>query len=296
MSDDESRTGSRAATAVAVRLVAALLVLATAGAAAEPRGTVESDPAVVRLLPPGYPRERVRVDAQQPPWRAVGRVTVQGGGRSCTGTLVGERHVLTAAHCVWRHRDHPEQVNFLAGFQQEGYVAHARAARIHLCEGFAAGPPSLGRLARDCAILEMAKPIGRESGHVGWTRFDRHVLADLEGRGATFSLSGYRGDRLGVQTVDHDCRIGGFAADGRVMTHACPTTGGDSGGPILLRDGEGYLLVGIDVAVRNARHGPEPTTEGLAIPTANFQDMLVGLGIAPAPLAGPGDPAGRAPQ
>lgn len=83
--------------------------------------------------------DRTAVDVTLPPWNAVVRVQTNLGAR-CTGTLVGARLVLTAAHCLFNARTGrllpASSLHVLFGYARGGYDAHRLVDRAVTGSGY----------------------------------------------------------------------------------------------------------------------------------------------------------------
>lgn len=192
-------------------------------------------------------RAREIVDAAAPPWRGIGRVnyaSTQIRGH-CTGTLVGESVVVTAAHCLYNQPRKAwipaRSILFAAGYQRGGFAAMSRVERYVLDpvqdpsgNDFEGGP------AQDWAVLILEDPIGRDAGFVELGTVTAEGLWTAE-----LIFAGYPSLREHVLSVERDCGGADHAGGGRLLLQQCAVMPGDSGGPVLAVAGETVALVGI---------------------------------------------------
>ena len=210
---------------------------------------------------------RIEVNAMEYPWSAIGRLNAGGRGH-CTGFLIGERTVLTAAHCLydpiegrWRG---PGEMHFIAGYQREAYILHSpvRSYERDLRFTMAAGATEENAVV-DWAVLELAAPIGRQAGWLGLRSLNEALIARVRRGEARLIQAGYPRDRSHIMSANLDCAILGFFHEGAGILHSCPVAKGDSGSPLLtFADGE----IGVaGIHVLNARTKTGETAGALSI-------------------------------
>lgn len=197
-----------------------------------------ASPAAAQIEVPGLGQVDTRraVPADQAPWNAVGEVET-GAGNRCTGTLVGPRTIVTAAHCLVSadatRLVPPRDILFrIAG-------RTARGTALRSGPGFDAAREEPWRA--DWAIVTLDAPLG--------TGRALRMAQEPPREGLALTLPGWQHDRPGSLVADLDCRVvlfGTFGPQGMLVGHNCAGTMGSSGAPLLARDaGGGTVVVGV---------------------------------------------------
>lgn len=192
-------------------------------------------------------------------WQAVGRLNLANGASFCSATLVGERLVLTAAHCLFSPVTNtpyaPEDIEFQPGWRNGGAAAYRHARRYVVHPEFDLSSDDWAyRLARDIALIELDTPI-RGSGitPLGWAS---HLPATN-----AVSVVSYAMDRQTAPALEEGCEI--VARESGAMLLSCSAGPGASGAPVLATAAGEVKIVGMISAI--AQWGGDQVSAGVEI-------------------------------
>ncbi|MTI11309.1 trypsin-like serine peptidase [Curvivirga aplysinae] len=191
------------------------------------------------------------------PYSAIGTVNWAGFSNrsSCTGTLIAEDILITAAHCVINPLTdsvvNPQIVHFSAGYQKEKFLAHTTGIEIISNNKFKSKGKYVSRdqIRNDWALIKLKDPIGKETGYLGWGVFNTKTLGDTINSRGKVLVAGYPRDRIHALTVETKCGLKMSADDQVLLRHSCQLVEGDSGGPIAIFYKNYATLIGINAAV-----------------------------------------------
>jgi protease YdgD len=193
--------------------------------------------------------DRTLVDVAAAPWRFMGRLRMD-TGESCSATLVGRNVIVTAAHCIHTARGVNARGRFVTALGD--HSARITAYLISPRFDYARFNSSDDIDGLDWALLRLDQPLGDRVGFAGV----QNITADSAGAlSAGLMQAGYSWDTGDHLSGNQNCRIVRVYPD-HTFAHECDTTRGDSGSAFLVRNGDGFDVIGVDSSFRTNPSGP----------------------------------------
>jgi protease YdgD len=208
--------------------------------------------------------DRVRVNIEQTPWRYMGRFA-NASGEMCTATLIARNVIITAAHCLHTDNGPTTGGTFTAA---GGATARATAYLVNARFDYQRFNSTDEIDGLDWALVRLDQPLGDRLGHAGVRNITGQDLAAA--RAADLYQAGYSWDTGETLSANVGCHIVQTYPDG-TFAHECDTTRGDSGSAFLVRNGQGFDVIGVD---SNFRSNPDGPFIYIAVSAASFQQYV----------------------